>query len=1777
VKLPVLPKYPVAAAYAFVISAILLLSTDIQPLFAQTTGSVLISEFMASNGHTLLDEDGDSSDWIELFNSGTNTVDLGGWHLTDNAADLTEWTFPETNLPPAGFLIVFASGKNRAVAGQELHTSFSLSSSGEYLALVRPDGSVAQEFAPQFPPQLEDVSYGYAFNYATNLFVAAGTPAKWEVPHSTADFPANWQTTNFNDSAWPAGPTGLGYSTLLTNIFGGGPATNVAPGKVAAQSSTYNNDTNDFGPEKAVDGNYSDFSHTFPTNIYATWQVNLATNYGINRIVIRNRPGFLSRLRDITVWILSLDGKTTNYTSPLLNPENVLGGGVLGQGPTNLVVDLSQQPGGLVVGGQVRVTRTPDPDLSGTGGQGNNSESNVLCMVETEVWGVPMLGVSNVFNGLVQTDLRTAMSNVNATVLMRQSFDLPLETVLPNFLTLQMKYNAGFVAYLDGVEVARRNAPVALAWNSAATNGQSDSAAVVYENIDISPFIGLLQPGQNVLAIQGLNVSAANSEFLILPQLMGTSLTLTPDQYFSTPTPGAPNSGGALGVTADPQFSVPRGFYSSPISLVITSATVGAQIHFTTDGSLPTAVTGTLYTGPINITNTTVLRAVATKPGYLPSEVPTETYIFSAGVITQSLQSATNAGWPAVWTGTTPDYDMDPRITGPYAPQMAASLQSLPSVFLTTTMSNLFDPATGIYVNPTQHGSAWEREASMEMVDTNGQTEFELACGLRIQGGAFRSFSYTQKKSFRVLFTSDYGPSKLDYNVFPNQNAVQEFNTLVLRAGGNDGYAWAAASNTVQFTRDEFGRRLFQDMGHVNTHGTFVHLYLNGLYWGLYNLTERPNEDFSSSYLGDDPDAWDSISGSAMNTTPLKNGDWQAWTTLSNMVGQVATYADYEKVQGNNPDGSRNQAWPVYYDKLDYMDYMIVNIWGGNWDWPANNFWLGYDRSNNNLGVQFYMWDYEDTIGMARSPIDYVAPKASTWVAYPYSAMMNFPEFKIDFADRVQKYFFNGGLLTPAVLTNRYAQLAGSIQEAIIAETARWGDDNIEPPLTLTDWENERDWILNTYLQQRTAIVMQQLLTNGLYPGVGAPAFSQYGGAVPAGYNLILTQTNAGGVIYYTTDGSDPRTPGAGTVSGTAQAYYTPLVMNAPTLVRARVLGGGQWSALVEATLEPPQDLNALELTEIMYDPPNIGSTNGDSYEFLEMKNTGATTLDLSGLAFTAGITFTFTNGTFLAPGGFYVIGRDANALRAKYPGLTVNGIYTGKLDNSGETITLSQTNGATVFSVPYGIQAPWPVTPGGFGYSLVQKNPGVSQAPNDGSMWRASTQLGGSPGADDPAPNIPGVVVNEVLANSPAPLSDTVELYNPTPYDVDISGWYLTDDPGTPQKYRIPNGTILSDGGFATFNESQFNPTPGVGNSFAFSSAGESAYLFSANTNGQLTGYDHGFQFGASYPGVSFGRYVNSAGDEQFPSQTGRSFGQANLGPRVGPVVINEIQYHPPPGGDEFVELLNIAGTNVPLYDPAHPTNTWNVHGAAYYLPTNITLGPAQMLLVVATNPAAFRAKYGVPSAVQIVGPYPGVLQNSGEDLELEAPDTPASNTVPYVVIDAVNYDDKAPWPAGADGSGPSLQRVVANAYGNDPSNWMADIQTPGGFNPNTDSDGDGIPDWWEVANGTDWLHNDANADPDGDGYSNLQEYWAGTDPHDSNSFLKISGIVGSGNAVSLQFIAASNHTYSVLYKESLGDALWTKLADVPGQSVTQSMTVNDPTPMTSSRFYRLVTPAQP
>jgi hypothetical protein len=584
---------------------------------------------------------------------------------------------------------------------------------------------------------------------------------------------------------------------------------------------------------------------------------------------------------------------------------------------------------------------------------------------------------------------------------------------------------------------------------------------------------------------------------------------------------------------------------------------------------------------------------------------------------------------------------------------------------------------------------------------------------------------------------------------------------------------------------------------------------------------------------------------------------------------------------------------------------------------------------------------------------------------------------------------------------------------------------------------------------------LTQFRSRNLFPGVVAPAFNSYGGAVSNGFRLFMTNANGPSVLYYTTDGSDPRRRG-GSINPAALAFpaNSNLVINFQVTVKARVFSNSVWSAISQGTYFPSQDFSKLVVSEIMYNPPAFPPYAGDDLEFLEIKNAGLSMLDLSGCGFQDGITFAFTNGTRLLAGQAFLLGRNQAALVAKYPGVTVQGIYSGRLDNGGERLTITNITGSPILSFTYEDSGKWPRTADGLGFSLVLRDPAAGDNPDRATSWRPSAVAGGSPGSDDGAYLIPSIVVNELIANNVFPAVDRVELFNPTASPVDIGGWFLTDNANNPKAYRIPDGMTIDAFGFKTFSEADFNPTPGTNGSFAFSSLGEEILLFSGDASTNLTGYAQGFPFGGSDAGTSFGRYVNSAGDEHFVEQINTTLEDTNAGPRVGPLVFEQIMYHPPElaGGadnslDEYLLVRNITTNDVPLFDPLALTNTWRLRGGTDYdFPTNVTLSAGQALVLVNFNPGtnaaqvtAFRARYNQFTNTPLFGPYSGKLDNAGQSVELNRPGVPTTNGVPRVLVEQIDYRDGAPWPPGPDGSGAVLQRRLWTAYGNDATNWLS------------------------------------------------------------------------------------------------------------------------------------------
>jgi hypothetical protein len=1194
-----------------------------------------------------------------------------------------------------------------------------------------------------------------------------------------------------------------------------------------------------------------------------------------------------------------------------------------------------------------------------------------------------------------------------------------------------------------------------LVWASA--KNRTNSAAPLHANFKLDRgggYLALLDANTNV-------VSAFNpypSQFTDVSY--GSASPSNSFGYFATPTPGATNATQFSGRTDAPGFSHKRGFYNTNFSLALTSETAGATIYFTTNGTPPSPTNGVAYSAPLAITRTTIIRAAAFAPGLLPSDTHTHSFLFTRDIIRQP-DRVPPPGWPATWGVNVVDYGMDTNVVNDprYAGTIESDLRVMPSLCLVMDLKDLFDRTNGIYANAIQDGIEWERPTSLELIYPDGTDGFQEQAGLRIRGGFSRAPD-DPKHSFRLFFREEYGARRLNFPIF-GPGAASSFDKFDLRCTQDASWAYSGDVNGT-FMPDTFARDTQGALGQPYTRGYFYHLYINGVYWGEYNTEERPEASYAANYFGGAQEDYDivRVEYGPFDVTPA-DGDLNAWRRLwQAATNGFASNANYQRVQGNNPDGTPNPAYEVLVDMDNLIDYMLLTIYVGNYDGPVyqnsfpNNFFALRNR-NTRKGFRFITHDAElslSDVNLDRTTTITVGdPAAGSMFSesnpqYVWQRLWANAEFRLRAADHVQRHFFNGGALTPAACLARYAARTNELSRGMVGESARWGDSKREPPILRENWIAAVSRVMTNYLPYRSGIVLQQLRNRGLYPNLAAPNFSQFGGTVPDGYELVLSHTNASGAIYFTTDGSDPRLIG-GSANPSVQSYSLPIPINEPLYVRARVLNGTNWSAIVEAVFQPPQDLTRLLVTEIMYNPPDVGLTNGDEFEFVELKNTGSATLNLSNLRFTGGITFNFSNGSFLGAGQFFVLVRNPTQFAAKYPDVTINGVYSGGLDNGGENLRLTAIAGGTVISITYDDRTPWPVPPDGFGFSLVPVNPNGNPDPDGASNWRSSTLAGGSPGEDDPGPaNIARVLINEALTATVFPERDMIELFNPTATPVDIGGWFLTDEPDTPKKYRIPPGTMINPDAYLVFDESQFNATPGASNNFSLRAEGDDVYLFSADAAGDLTGYSHGFSFGAAAHGVSFGRQVNSQGEEDFTAQIAGTFGTNNAGPRIGPVVINEIMYHPDAGNDEFIEVRNISGAPVELFDVATPTNSWRINGLGFDFPTNVTLGSNGLLLVVTTDPAAFRAKYLVPPAVPILGPYAGQLQDSGERLELQRPGPLDTNSgVAYITVDMVRYNDKAPWPPAADGSGPSLQRKNALVYGNEPLNWEAALPTPG------------------------------------------------------------------------------------------------------------------------------------
>jgi len=1711
----------------------------LDPNAAVGSGPV-ISEFLAFNvtaPGSLLDEDGESSDWIEIQNIGNFTANMQDWSLTDEADKPNKWRFPATNLPPGEFLVVFASEKDRRVPGARLHTNFKLDGEGEYLALIRPDGTIASEFAP-FPQQVSGVSYGLGVLSSNSTLVATNTPVRVRIPSSAADG-TNWLYVGFNDGSWTAGTNGVGYGT--TNVIAADYSAAVLPtgpvgywrldedagttaanlGSGAGLNGTYTSATlgtagprppqfNGFEPNNdapTLNGSTSFISVPSPllnnrsTFSMAGWirpavaQAARTGLFGQNDLV---EFGFISAT---TIQLWTFVGQIDfPYPFPMGEWHHIAAVGTGSQlqlyldGTVRASVAMSGALG--TSGFNFNIGGGGIFDATGNFFNGQMDEVAVYhrALSGAEVLSLYQAGTNAVGVSVVpyiRTDVAAAMSNVNASAYVRLPFtiDDPSNVQL---LSMKLRFDDGFAAYLNGVEIARANAPETLAFNSTATNTHSVVGVNTYQSGG-----ALLRVGGNVLAIQGLNTTAADEDFLLTAELTATHVAAASSAgvYMTVPTPGAANGGGVsvLGpaiteLTHSP--NVPSDSQNvlvtarvSPTFALIGSVAVRYRVMYGADTELPMFDDGLHGDGDAG-------------DGVYGQTLPVAAVSTNGQMIRWYFRATDGLGNSSRW----------PLFHTPVDAEYLGTIVNPTNVVTPLPVFHIFIAANQVAGIDTESGGR---------ISFFHDGEFYDNVYMELRGNTSAGLP---KKAHRLEFNRDHE----------------------LRHPG-PGPRVRKTSLLAEYTdpsrlRQHLSFWFLDKIGVPSPFDYPVRVQTNGVFYQIAFHNDVIGQE-QVERLGYDPrGALYKAAGNVL-TSHASTGVFQKLEPDND-----PSTVDFDQLAAAINEGSAfNVRRNAVFDMLDLPE-VIGYLVGARWGSEADDVWANMSLYRDTFGDQLWRcipfdmnasWGQryagaqgpmmEATVDTAKNHPFYggrtiIPPDGSTWNRI-YDVIVSVPETRQMLVRRMRtvmdKWIQPPGTPTNELIIENYIRSLTNLMAAdMLLEApprwpayAAWGP--VEPFMSACTnimfgyvGPRRQHWygkhcITNTALVTGTNATQKAgiPLAQSVLASVAVNAVEANPGSSNQLQEFVCITNLAPGAAVdisgWKLDGGVKFTFKPGTViPSNSVIYVSPNVVafkqrtSGPSGNQGLFVVGpydGQLSArgepltirndqgrLVYSNTYPAAPSAAqqfLRVSEIMYNPsPLAGNTNNpQEFEYIELVNTSpSVTLNLNGVRLTNGVDFAFAGSavTSLGPNGRVVVVRNLAAFTARYPSApSVAGQYVGLLDNAGERLRLLDASNEEILDFSYN-NSWYPVTDG-LGFSLVNTNlTGEPDSWGAKSSWRPSGVLQGAPGqSDPPGPAFAPIRISEVLANTDPPQRDTIELFNPTQNPVNIGGWFLSDDFTNAMKYRVTNGCIIPAGGFVTFDETLFTNAATALVPFALSSLGDEIFVFSgdpASTN--LTGYIHGFDFGASDNGVSFGLYVDSQTNEHFVAQRTLSLGSANVGPRVGPVVISEIMFHPldhPDGSDngedEFIELQSVTNTPTALFDP---TNSWRLRGGIdFEFPFGATLGANDSLLVVAFDPtntaqlASFRSRFNVPLDVPILGPFRGKLDNSSDTVRLLKPGELTPSGAPsFVRVDEVEYEDSAPWPSGADGSGASLQRRVALNFGNDPANWVAATVTGSG-----------------------------------------------------------------------------------------------------------------------------------
>ncbi|MCP4846398.1 MAG: hypothetical protein GY899_00430 [Verrucomicrobiaceae bacterium] len=985
--------------------------------------------------------------------------------------------------------------------------------------------------------------------------------------------------------------------------------------------------------------------------------------------------------------------------------------------------------------------------------------------------------------------------NSHLTDYFRRVFTVEDPTAISGGLTVRYQRDDGLVMWINGVELLRDNMLPGQPGHDTPAAGNASGEGEWYSVIVPAE---ALVAGENVLAVEVHQASGNSSDVRFDLELLnwqevpgalaamlhagfsldedGEPLTLHdsggsivdaisawPEQDsfhswgrsssnpallgYQEATPRSANGDSAAPArAAAPQFlatdgstPLPSGFYQDTQTLVLKCATPGATIRYTTDGSQPMqSGNGKTYAAPldlerVNEKSAVIIRARAFAPGYMPSKDLSYTYLISQHPAIETL--------PAI--SLVEDAGRSFFLPGGI---MAVSGGSFDG-------KGKWQPG-GIdsYNVPQQRGASTERKTSVELVYPDGSRGFRDKVSIRMAGSGYtrpryrmehtgdspwRLFAPTEKGSMNLIWRDEIGADELNFNLFPGWHTTS-FKQLRLRAGNND--------PINPFICDEYVRRLFGEMGHDSLRGMFAMLYVNGSFKGIYNLCERlRNETFQNHFRSD--------------------ADWDVKYNNEYSAGDAIEHARFRNIYEQDMSVPANYAaMKNAADLVNFADYYLLNIYANMWDWAtwgsgANNYVLYRERVPTGTW-RFTVWDAEggflnqgyfnqasfDLISENLTGSDDTNELARIWkhlVGVPpfeNGEHRGSAEFRLLVADRINKHFFNGGILDDRSNVNRVHtlkdELRDTVSEGIEYMAGSWNENWFNA--WVNPGEGRRSHLLGPAGNQFAAA--------GIWPAITPPAFSIHGGDVRQGQGITVLGIPAGASVYYTTDGSDPRLAD-GSPSPVAKKYTDGIPIEVPIELRARILSAsGEWSPLTEARFSVPIEqptATSLVISELMYNPPPVsvaeeaaGYSDPDDFEFIRLTNVSPDIVGTEGLRFSDGISFDFTLSALraLLPGASVLIVGNRKAFNVRYGhayDALIGGEFSGNLKNGGERIQLDLVGSivAPLHRFDYEDSLPWPRAADGFGSSMLLLNAEESPDHALGSSWTSSAHPGGHPG----------------------------------------------------------------------------------------------------------------------------------------------------------------------------------------------------------------------------------------------------------------------------------------------------------------------------------------------------------------------------------------------------------------------------------------------------------------